>query len=195
LSEEKKSSRGGWVVVIAGLWIGVLIGGFAIGIAALTGKLSLFDNSSTGDGGAMALIEYEGPAPDFELPDVNGQMVRLSDLEGQVVVVNFWATWCGPCVREMPLFQEYQDRYGPGLVVLGVNEEESPETVREFVDELGISYTILIDRDTKAASIYKVMMLPTTLFIDKEGILRFTHYGTLDEEQFSNYLTVLGVIE
>jgi len=134
------------------------------------------------------------PAPDFELPDLEGNIRRLSDYKGQVVVLNFWATWCGPCVREMPMFQEFQDRY-PEMVLLGVDEEESPETVRDFLQKMGLTYTILLDEKAELARDLRVNYLPTTFFVDQQGDIRFRHYGIVTEEQLTHYLTELGVIQ
>ena len=109
-------------------------------------------------------------------------------------MLNFWATWCGPCVREMPMFQEFQDRY-PEMVLLGVDEEESPETVRDFLQKMSLTYTILLDQKAELAQDLRVNYLPTTFFIDGQGDIRFRHFGILSEEQLTYYLTELGVVK
>lgn len=182
------------VTVVVGLWVGVLLGAALIGILVFTGVIPLLGDNAAEGAPPLAVEESGEPAPDIALSDLQGRQVRLADYQGQVVVLNFWATWCGPCVREMPMFQEYQDRY-PNFVMLGVNEEESPEMVRQFFDQMGLSYTILLDQKAEMGRALRVTYLPTTFIIDEKGEIRFRHYGILTEEQLSHYLTVLGVIQ
>ncbi len=182
------------LTVVVGLWAGVLLGAVVIGVLVFTGVIPLLIDSNAQSAPPLAVEEAGSPAPDFELPDVAGRPVRLSDYQGQVVVLNFWATWCGPCVREMPMFQEFQDRY-PGFVMLGVDEEESPATVQDFLQQMSITYTILLDQQAELARELRVNYLPTTFFIDGKGEIRFRHYGILTEDQLTHYLTELGVIQ
>lgn len=156
--------------------------------------LGLNTGDAAGIGEQVLASESDSPAKDFELMGVSGQSLRLSDLRGQVVVFNFWATWCGPCVKEMPMFQEYQDNY-PSFVMLGINMEEPESTVKRFLDGSGISYRILLDTNAVVTDLYKVWMLPTTVFVDAEGIVRFLHVGEITEQQLQAYLGRLGVIE
>jgi thiol-disulfide isomerase/thioredoxin len=193
LSIQNSSSKKLLTVVI-GLWAGVCLGIGVIGVLVLTGVIPLLDNSVEEAAPQIAAEESGVPAPDFELPDLEGNVSRLSDFKGKVVVLNFWATWCGPCVREMPMFQQFQDRY-PDMVLLGVDEEESPETVRDFIQKMGLTYTILLDQKAKLAQDLRVNYLPTTFFIDGQGDIRFRHYGILSEEQLTHYLTELEVIQ
>jgi thiol-disulfide isomerase/thioredoxin len=109
-------------------------------------------------------------------------------------VVNFWATWCGPCVEEMPMFQKYQDQY-PNFVMIGVDSEEKPQVVTGFLKDMDLSYLMLLDEEAIAADLYQVLVLPTTYFIDGEGTIRFRHIGTLTEAQLKAYLGSLGVLE
>jgi thiol-disulfide isomerase/thioredoxin len=122
-----------------------------------------------------------------------GEPAHLADFQGKVVALNFWATWCGPCVREMPMFQEFQDRY-PNFVMLGVNEEESPKMVSDFLEGLNLSYTMLLDQKADLARALRVSFLPTTFFLDETGEIRFRHYGIMSADQLTHYLTELGVI-
>ncbi len=108
-------------------------------------------------------------APDFELPSLEGPPVRLSDLRGKPVIVNFWATWCPPCRAEMPALQRVAQRYQEyGLTVLLVNQGESPGQVRGFLSSLNITLPALLD-DGRAATVYRVRGLPTTVFIRPDG--------------------------
>ena len=108
-------------------------------------------------------------APDFELPTLDGSSVRLSDLRGKPVIVNFWATWCPPCRAEMPALQQVAQRYeARGLTVLLVNQSEPPAQVRAFLDSLGITLPTLLDNGS-VAFVYRVRGLPTTVFIHPDG--------------------------
>ncbi|MDQ7030680.1 MAG: redoxin domain-containing protein [Ardenticatenia bacterium] len=108
-------------------------------------------------------------APDFELPTLDGASVRLSELRGKPVIVNFWATWCPPCRAEMPALQRIAQRYEQqGLTVILVNQGESPGRVRDFLNSLGITLPTLLD-DGRAAQVYRVRGLPTTVFVRPDG--------------------------
>ena len=113
------------------------------------------------------------PAPDFALQTLDGQTLQLSDLHGQAVVLNFWASWCPPCRAEMPeLEQAYQDNQTGGLVVLGVNQGEQQPIAADFVQQFDLSFPVVLDQDLLASRNYKVNSLPTTFFIDRNGIIR-----------------------
>ncbi len=117
-------------------------------------------------------------APDFQLSDLDGQSVSLSDFRGQPVLVNFWATWCGPCRYEMPFLQRiHEEQAVNGLVVLGVNLGESPDEVREFMGEFGLSFTTLLDSRQEVGLMYNVRAIPTTLLIDGNGVIRDRKVG------------------
>jgi len=115
-------------------------------------------------------------APDFTLKDLNGNRVSLSDFKGKVVVLNFWATWCGPCREEMPhidvLYQKYKDQ---GLVVIGINAERNHEKVEEFA-KAKVSYTVLLDGERQGRE-YGVTGIPSTFYIDKRGVVRHHDVG------------------
>lgn len=134
-------------------------------------------------------------ASDFELNTLAGEPVHLSDLRGRPVVVNFWATWCGPCRDEMPLLEAAHNRYGDELAVLAVNYDEPQESVQAFVDELELTLPILLDPRARVQQLYRVRAFPTTYFLDDEGVIRFHHIGVLNEKQLTGYLNELGVGE
>jgi thiol-disulfide isomerase/thioredoxin len=122
-------------------------------------------------GDQRAAVEGE-PAPDFTLPDLDGRAVALSDFRGQPVMVNFWATWCKPCKVEMPLFTHaYERNQDKGLVVLAVDVQEKPEDVREHVQMEGMALPVVLDREGQASTIYRVRGLPSTFFVDENGVL------------------------
>jgi peroxiredoxin len=131
----------------------------------------------------------EGRAgPDFLLEALGGGTLRLSDLQGKAVLLNFWATWCGPCRQEVPHLVDAYERYGEqGLVVLGVDLQEPNTKVQRFVDEFGITYPVAFDRDGEVADTWRVggpvnQGLPTSYFIDATGVVRERFFGPLDED-------------
>jgi len=193
VSETRSKSKKLLIVVVV-IWVIVCLIVLAVGGLYLTGNLpfvpsGLMDPSAMGAG-----IEIDSPAPDFELQAISGQTVRLSDLNGKPVVINFWATWCGPCVREMPALQKYQNRH-PDLVVLGLNEGESVEVVKAFIDKMNFTYQILLDEKTQVAPQYQVMIMPTTYFVDENGIVLARHFGYMGEDQLKFYLGAIGIVE
>jgi len=126
---------------------------------------------------AVALGRY---APGFALPDLSGQSVSLSQWRGQIVLVNFWASWCQPCREEMPLLQATYEAYAQdGLVVLGVNMGESAQRVAGFAEDLGLTFPVLVDESTTVGALYRVRGAPTTYFIDREGVIRQRYVGPL----------------
>ncbi len=110
-------------------------------------------------------------APDFELVSLDGKKVRLSDLRGKAVVVNFWATWCPPCKVEMPWFVDLQKEHGKdGLVILGIAMDDSePQKIAQFAGEMGVNYPVLLGTDKVAEQYGNVEYLPTTFYVDRQG--------------------------
>lgn len=140
-----------------------------------------------------ASLALGSPAPDFELTNLAGESIRLSELKGTVVLINFWATWCGPCRLEMPAIQERYERFLPELAVLAVNFDEPVDDVQSFVDELSLTFDVLLDPGAKIQDLYRVRGYPTTFLVDKEGIIQVHHIGLMTEEQLDGYLAQLGV--
>ena len=131
-------------------------------------------------------------APDFELVDIKDEKVKLSDLRGKIVVLNFWATWCEPCKVEMPYFEELYQSERSDLAILGVNFDEPPDQVKQFVDEFQLSFPILLDPGGEVQNLYRVRGYPTTLIVDQQGIVQFHHIGLITEAQLEHYLTEMG---
>lgn len=133
--------------------------------------------------------------PDFLLSGPSGE-VRLSDLQGKAVIVNFWATWCPPCRREIPelieVYERYRDR---GLVVIGVDLQESDDAVREFAAEFGIPYPLVIDRTGEVADVWNIggqfQGIPSTYFIDRTGVVRDIYNGTLTRELLEERIALI----
>ncbi len=126
-------------------------------------------------------------APDFTLDTLQGEKVTLSHLRGKIVVVNFWATWCLPCRKETPALEKAYEQYeDSGIVILGVNltNQDSVSDVESFVQEFKLTYPILLDRDGSVSNLYQIEGLPTTFFINREGIIRTVIVGGPMSETF-----------
>lgn len=132
-------------------------------------------------------------APNFELEMLDGQRAHLADFQGKPVLLNFWATWCGPCRVEMPFFQERYDLHQDDFTILAINNAEPPALVQEYVEELGLTFLILLDPEAAVQRQYLVRGYPTSVFIDADGIIRVYHVGVISESQLNKYLQELGV--
>ena len=118
------------------------------------------------------------PAPDFALKSLTGKNLRLSEFRGEVVMINFWATWCGPCRQEMPLLDELHRRYQKvGLRLIGVNIDDDQRSAIKMVRVLGISFPVLLDERKHVSRLYDVDAMPATLLIDRTGVVRYIHHG------------------
>ena len=118
-----------------------------------------------------------GPAPTFKLEAVDGQFMGMSDLKGQFVVLNFWATWCVPCIKEMPEFQKAHQSLNPKVKIIGINLAESKEKVAEYIQNKGLSFPVLLDGYGNVSQEYEVLHLPVTFFITPDGVIREKIFG------------------
>ena len=117
-------------------------------------------------------------APDFTLQAIDGQRITLGEMRGQVVILNFWATWCPPCRLEMPALEEvYQAHRADGLTVLAVDQAEAPSLVKSFGDELRLTFPLLLDPGYVVSDRYRISLLPSTFFIDRAGVIRDVVFG------------------
>lgn len=118
----------------------------------------------------IQIFDERPPAPDVALKDINGNWVRLRDLEGKVVFLNFWATWCPPCRLEMPKMEELHKEFANGdLVILAINNLEKAKEIRTFFEDHNLTFTSLLDSEGKALESFQTWSLPTTYLIDKDG--------------------------
>ena len=121
-----------------------------------------------------------GPAPGFQLTGRNGKAIDLSQFKGQVVMINFWATWCGPCRQEMPLLEDIYKKYKPmGFTMLAVNVEPDSKAAEAWLGKLSkpVSFPVAFDTESKVSKMYKVAGMPSTVFVDRKGNIRVMHKG------------------
>jgi peroxiredoxin len=117
-------------------------------------------------------------APDFTLKSASGQNLRLRELRGEVVLINFWASWCGPCRQEMPLLNKIHEQYRKaGFTLLGVNIDDDPAAARDMARKLGVAFPVLLDTDKRVSKLYDVDTMPATLLVDRNGKVRYVHRG------------------
>jgi peroxiredoxin len=128
---------------------------------------------------SLASSGLEGQvAPDFALKSSTGQNLRLSEYRGNVVMINFWATWCGPCRQEMPLLDELYTRYERvGFSLLGVNIDDDSRRAMQMIEDLGVSFPVLFDARKEVSELYEVEAMPVTVLVDREGNIRYVHHG------------------
>ena len=126
-------------------------------------------------------------APDFTATLLDGSVVNLSDYQGAPVILNFWATWCGPCCNEMPAFQQLTDEYGAGLTVLAVNCGESATAVQSFVNANGYTFPIALDTNYAISSLYPTNGIPYTIVIDEYGVIRHITVGASTADAMYNH--------
>ena len=177
----------------------LLLAGFAlVGLAVGLAFFNVPERAPAGEGESLApgVAAFVGSqAPDFELASLDGDLVRLSELRGKVVLLNFWATWCSPCRVEMPDLQERARRWPDRLAVVGVDFDEPEADVRAFRDELGLTFPLVLDPGARVQELYRIVGYPTSVFIDEGGFVRIQHVGLMSPEQLDDYLSQMGITE
>ena len=127
---------------------------------------------------ASTLAAHATPAPDFTLKTLDGPALRLAEQRGQVVLVNFWASWCAPCKVEMPHLNRLADKYrDTGVVLLAVNVDDDPKKAAAEAKKLGINFPVLLDTAKTASKAYQLQAMPTTVLVDRDGKVRHVHQG------------------
>ncbi len=136
---------------------------------------------AVGSSGAGAAVTPSAGAPDFTLPSLDGPNLRLQEQRGRVVMINFWATWCGPCRVEMPHLSKLYEKYrGSGFTVLAVNIDEDPHKAASLAKQLGMRFPVLLDTEKKVSRLYDLSTMPSTVLVDRDGRVRFVHRGYRD---------------
>jgi thiol-disulfide isomerase/thioredoxin len=132
------------------------------------------------------------PAPDFELTSLSGETIRLSQFQGQPVVLSIGASWCPDCRAEAPLIEQLHKDH-PELIVLLIDSKESPDVAQTFVDEFELTHSVLLDPDGKVTKLYQIFAIPTDLFIDKDGIIRAKIIERVTPELLAEKLPLIGI--
>ena len=140
----------------------------------LIGFTLMFSTSVT----YAASEKLSGKAANFTLKSRSGKNIKLSELRGEVVMLNFWASWCGPCRKEMPLLEKIHKKYKKlGFTLLGVNVEQDTRAAKRYLKDVKVSFPVLFDPANKTSKLYNVSAMPTTILIDRNGNKRFLHKG------------------
>ncbi len=170
---------------------------FTLALAVAVASLSIAGcgSSPSPETSAQAAGEQQTKieaAPAMTLKDIDGREVSLSDYEGQVVLLNFWATWCGPCKIEMPWFVEFQRKYkDQGFTVLAVSLDEELDGVKPFAEEYKLNFPVLLGSDEVADKFGGIVALPTTMIIDKQGRIVNRHTGLVGRDDYEDEIKEL----
>jgi len=143
---------------------------------------------------AVPALAGPTPAPGFRLDSMAGKPVSLDQYKGQVVMINFWASWCGPCRTEMPLLDKLHSKYKPmGFTMIGVNVEPDPSLAASWLKATPVTFPILFDTKSEVSKLYAVAGMPSTVIIDRKGNLRWLHrgYKAGDENEYLNQIRAL----
>jgi peroxiredoxin len=170
-----------------------LVGGVALGACQpAAGTLTPPGSAASTQAGLQVGLEVGNLAPDFTAKTEAGEEVTLSALRGKVVLLNFWATWCGPCVIEMPAIQrEYQRRAQDGFVVLAINNRETAAEIAPFRERFALTFPIVLDPRGELQEQYTVVSYPSSLFLDQQGVIVARHLGVLTPKQMAEVLSGL----
>jgi len=141
-------------------------------IVILEEKIAQEEGSSTGD-----------LAPDFDLKNLDGNTFSLTDYWGRPILLNFWATWCGPCRYEMPFLQQIYEEWQDSVIILTINLRESPEKIEQFLKEYELTFPVLLDIDDDVSRNYYITAIPTTFFIDEYGVIQAKQVGAFSSKQ------------
>ena len=186
--QAEPSSNRKWIIGIA-----VLLG-VSLAVAGWVALVGRNEDEQSSDQGMQVAPVAGALAPDFTLVNLEGETVSLSDFHGQPVLINLWATWCGPCRIEMPTiqsrFEEYRDE---GFIVLAVNFDEPRGDVQSFRDEFGLTFQILLDTGAEVQKLYRTRSYPSTFFVDRNGVVQVQHIGVMTEGNLDGNLAQIGL--
>lgn len=143
---------------------------------------------------AATATNAQAATPAFTLPARDGGNLSLAELKGQVVMINFWATWCGPCRQEMPLLEQIQAKYEPlGFTLVGINVEPDSGAAQQWLTKVPVTFPILFDRKNEVAESFGVEGMPSSVFIDRAGNVRYVHRGYRpgDEAKYADMIRSL----
>ena len=186
MPEKRKNSTNYLPFILVGIGLIILIGVAAF-IQADQG-LSTEENNPF----ILPPIEINQPAPELTLYDLDGNQVSLSDFEGEVVLVNNWATWCPPCRHEMPEFNAYFEKYhADGFQIVAIEAGQPKSEVEAFVNEMGLDFVILLDPENLSLATFQNSSLPNSWIIDRQGNLRMAWLGAINLDTLEKYVTPL----
>ena len=178
--------------VVAGVFIGT-----GVGVVMLASLGLISSPDSIGEGGGFSpqvgRPQVGEIAPNFALDSLDGSRVELLNDSRYPILINFWATWCPPCVAEMATIQQFYNDSGRAFRVLAVNADEPAEDVQRFANEHGLSFDILLDPGGNVQELYRLRGYPTSFFLDGDGVIRKEHVGLLTEGKLREYLIEVGV--
>lgn len=182
-----------WRWIVAGL-----LAGLAIGIVIFFGTPGLGNTQASSPAQTSAPAEAKPfvgqPAPGFTTEDTDGKTISLSDYAGDVVLLNFWATWCGPCEIEMPHLQERFERFQPdGFWVLGVNFDEPRNLVASYGQENELTFPLVLDPGGEIQQLYRIRGYPSSYLVDRDGTIVDVHVGLMTEDRMDEMLAAVGL--
>jgi peroxiredoxin len=178
--QPEKSSPKKWLY----LNIGVAITLIAVGFGSLLWMGQQSATSASQQADPLVQASKGMTAPDFALFSPEGQEINLSDYEGQVILINWWATWCPPCKAEMPAINAFYESYqADGFVVLAVNSQEGASTVKDFIQDNGFTFPVLLDSQGQVMDRFHVRALPTSFIIDRHGVIQHIQTGEITSQQ------------
>lgn len=171
----------------------------AIAVLLLAGAIALFGwawSNERGDADSGENVRVGQEPPGFTLPDLDGNNTALADHRGEVVLINFWATWCPPCRVEMPDMEAvYREHHDDGFEILGIDQREPKELVEEYVSERGFSWKFLLDEDFDVSREYSATSIPRSILVDRDGKVAHIWSGTLTRSQLEQQLADVGIGE
>lgn len=170
------------------------VGLIALGVAAMTLITLRQAQAERADSASVIPAEADYPAPDLSLNDLDGNPHSLADYRGQVILVNLWATWCPPCVEELPTLNDfYRDYAAKGFLLVGINDGEELSVVKDYVTRTGLTFPIWLDPTYLTESAFGTMNLPSSYVIDRQGQVRLQWIGAISRAMLEKY--VVPIIE